>query len=213
MPRSWLRGAGSETWKSLVFARHGRAQMPPLQMPDWQTLPQEPQFDGSERKSAQYAPLADRQIWLRGQQYGLMPGGGMWRLGLLSATCPEGQQSFGLLFRRSCGQQIASVPGLTPMLPGRMGTAHFVRGGQQTCFLPVTQHDRFFGQQPALPQQRDVCLSQHLLPHSSSFGRQRLQSPVLGFRQCHFGGQHLPSPHRAWPEGQRFTHTLTELLM
>ena len=134
----------------------------------------------------------------------------MRRLGLLSATWPAGQQSFGLLLRRSCGQQIASVPGLTPMFPRRIGTAHFVRGGQQTCFLPFTQQERFFGQQPALPQQREVLRSQHLFPHSSSFGRHRLQRPVLGFWQCHFGGQHLPSPHQAWPEGHRFTQMLTE---
>jgi hypothetical protein len=185
--------------------------MPPLQMPDWQTFPHEPQFEGSDRKSAQYVPPEPRQTWPRGQQNGLTPGGGMRMPGLLSATWPGGQQSCGSFERRSCGQQIASVPDLMPMLPGRIGIAHFVRGGQQTCFLPVTQQDRFFGQQPASPQQRDVCLLQHFFPHSSSFGWQRLQRPVAGFRQCHLGGQHLLSPHQAWPDGHRFTQMLTEL--
>jgi hypothetical protein len=171
--------------------------MPPLQIPDWHTFPHEPQFDGSERKSAQKFPLAPRQIWPRGQQKGLTPGGGIRMPGLLSATWPGGQQSFGVLLRRSSGQQIASVPALMPMSPRRIGTAHFVRGGQQISFLPVTQHERLFGQQPASPQQRDVCRLQHFLPHSSSFGRQRLHSPVDGFWQCHFGGQHLLFPHQA----------------
>ena len=62
------------------------------------------------------------------------------------------------------------------------------RGGQHTCFLPVTQHDRFFAQQPALPQHRELLRLQHVLPHSSSPGRQRLQMPRAGLTQCHFGG-------------------------
>jgi hypothetical protein len=179
-------------------------------MVEAQTFPQLPQFIGSERRFAQTRPAPVTQIWLRGQQNGLTPGGGVRKPGLLSATCPAGQQSFGLLLRRSCGQQIASVPGLIPMFPRRIGTAHFCRGGQHTCFLPVTQHERFFGQQPAFPQQRVVRLSQHLRSHSSSNGSQRLQRPVEGFAQRQFFGQHVSLPQRARPSGQRGTQTAIE---
>jgi hypothetical protein len=147
---------------------------------------------------------------LGGQQYGLMPGGGVRKPGVLSATWPGGQQSFGLLFSRACGQQIASVPGLMPMSPPRIGIAHFVPEGQHFCVLPVTQQERFFGQHPALPQQREVLLSQHFFSHSSWFLRQRLQRPILSLAQFHFGGQHLFLPHHAWPWGQRFSHTRSE---
>jgi hypothetical protein len=205
MERSWLALERSETWKSPVFARQGSAQMPPLQMPDSHTFPQEPQFDGSDCRFAQNLRPPDRQIWLGGQQSGGMPGGGVRNPGLLSATIPGGQQSRGVLLSRSCGQQIDGVPGLTPMFPRRIGTAHFVRGGQQTWLLSVTQQERFFGQQPALPQQRLVRLSQHLRSHSSSFGPQRLHSPVEGFTQRQFLGQHLSLPQRARPCGQRGT--------
>ncbi len=181
--------------------------MPPLQMPESQTFPHDPQFAGSDCRFAQNARPPDRQIWLRGQQSGGTPGGGVRKPGLLSATIPGGQQSFGLLFRRSCGQQIAAVPRLTPMFPARIGTAHFVRGGQHTCAFSVTQQERFFGQQPALPQQRVVRLSQHLRSHSSSFGPQRSHSPVDGFTQRQFFGQHLSLPQRARPCGQRGTQT------
>jgi hypothetical protein len=147
---------------------------------------------------------------LGGQQYGLMPGGGVRNPGLLSATCPGGQHSLGLLFSRACGQQIESVPGLTPMSPARIGIAHFVPAGQQRCVSPVTQHERLFGQHPALPQQRDVLLSQHFLSHSSWFLRQRLQRPIFSLAQFHVGGQHLLLPHHAWPCGQRLSHTRSE---
>jgi hypothetical protein len=40
---------------------------------------------------------ADPQIWPGGQQNGLMPGGGVRKPGVLSATWPGGQQSSGLL--------------------------------------------------------------------------------------------------------------------
>src|SRR5215510_8471094 len=84
-------------------------------MPDWHTFPHEPQFDGSDRKSAQKFPLAPRQIWPRGQQNGLTPGGGMRMPGLLSATWPGGQQSFGLLLRRSSDHYSTWVPSETPV--------------------------------------------------------------------------------------------------
>ena len=69
--------------------------------------------------------------------------------------------------------------------------AHFSPRGQQTCVLPLLQHERLFGQQPALPQQRVVRLSQHLRRHSSWLGAQRLQSPVEGFAHRQFFGQHF----------------------
>ena len=99
-----------------------------------------------------------------------------------------------------------------PMSPARMGVAHFCPAGQQICFLPVLQHERLFGQHPALPQQREVDVSQHFCPHSSSFGQQRLQRPVLSLAQCHFGGQHLSLPHHAWFGGQRLVQTCDELV-
>ena len=181
--------------------------MPPLHTPDWQTLPHDPQFDGSDWRFAQTVRPPDLHTRLRGQQNGLTPGGGTRRPGLLSAIWPAGQQSFGLLFRRSAGQQIAGVRGRMPTLPGRIGIAHFVRGGQQTCRGPFTQHERLFGQQPASPQQREVRRSQHLFPHSSSLERQRLQSPLRSLTHCHLGGQHLSRPHHARPRGQRFVQT------
>jgi hypothetical protein len=134
----------------------------------------------------------------------------MRKPGLLRATCPGGQQSFGFLLSRAFGQQIASVLGLIPMSPGWIGTAHPWRGGQHTCFGPFTQQDRFFGQQPAFPQQRDVRRSQQRFSHSSSFGRQRLQSPLRSLTQCHLGGQHLSRPHHDCCGGQRFTQTRCE---
>ena len=96
-----------------------------------------------------------------------MPGGGVRKPGLLSATCPGGQHSFGLVFSRACGQQIASVPGLMPMSPAMIGIAHFVPAGQHCVLSPFTQHERFFGQHPALPQHREVLLLQHFFSHSS----------------------------------------------
>jgi hypothetical protein len=104
---------------------------------------------------------------------------------------------------------MAGVPALIPLAPARIGTAHFCPGGQHVCVLPVLQQDRFFGQQPALPQHRVVRLSQHLRSHSSSFGPQRLHSPVDGFTQRQFFGQHLSLPQRARPCGQRGTQTAT----
>ena len=96
------------------------------------------------------------------------------------------------------------------MFPSRMGMAHFSPRGQQTCVLPLLQHERLFGQQPALPQQRVVRLSQHLRRHSSWLGAQRLQSPVEGFAQRQFFGQHFDGPHRARPWEQRFTQTVCD---
>lgn len=76
--------------------RQGKAQIPPLQIPEAQTLPQLPQFLGSDRMSpAQYAPDADRQTWAGGQQSGGTPGGGILKVVVLSATMPGGQQSAG----------------------------------------------------------------------------------------------------------------------
>jgi hypothetical protein len=100
-----------------------------------------------------------------------------------------------------------SVPGFTPMSPPRIGIAHFWPDGQQRCVLPVTQHDRPFGQQPAFPQQRLVFRSQHFFPHSSSLGQQRLQRPVLSLMHFQFGGQQLSLPHHAWFGGHRFVQT------
>jgi hypothetical protein len=146
---------------------YGKTQTPPLQYLDAQRVPHEPQFSGSDCRFAQYAVAPDLQTMLGGQQYGLMPGGGVRKPGLLSATWPAGQQSFGLLFSRSGGQQIAAVPGLVPMSPARIGMAHFFPEGQQICVSPVTQHERLLGQHPAFPQHREVVLSQHFLSHSS----------------------------------------------
>jgi hypothetical protein len=97
-----------------------------------------------------------------------------------------------------------------PMFPWRMGMAHFSPRGQQTCVLPLLQHERLFGQQPALPQQRVVRLSQHLRRHSSWFGAQRLQRPVEGLAQRQLVGQHFEGPHRARPCGQRFAQTVCD---
>jgi hypothetical protein len=92
-----------------------------------------------------------------------------------------------------------------------MGVAHLWRAGQHTCRppgpVPFTQQERFFGQQPASPQQRDVRRSQHLLPHSSSFCLHRLQRPVRSLMQCQRGGQHLLLPHQARFGGQRCSQT------
>jgi hypothetical protein len=111
--------------------------------------------------------------------------------------------------RRSFGQQIASVFGTTPMLPGRIGMAQVWPCGQQIAFLSVTQHERPLGQHD-FPQQRLVRRSQHFVPHSSSFFRHRLQSPVASLTHCHFGGQHLSLPHQAWPCGHRFVQTFCD---
>jgi hypothetical protein len=96
------------------------------------------------------------------------------------------------------------------MSPCWIGIAHFCPGGQHFCVFPVTQHERLFGQQPALPQQRVVALLQHFFSHSSSFGAHRLQRPVAGFAQRQFVGQHLLGPQRARPLGQRGSQTRSE---
>lgn len=150
--------------------------------------------------------MPDPQIWLGGQQKGLMPGGGVRKPGLLSATWPDGQQSAGSLLKRAGGQQITLVPGLMPMLPARIGIAHFSPAGQHFCVLLVLQHARFFGQQPAFPQQRVVFRLQHFFSHSSSSGQQRLHNPLLSLMHFHFGGQQLSLPHHARFAGQRFVH-------
>jgi len=102
---------------------------------------------------------------------------------------------------------MALVPGFNPMSPARIGIAHFSPAGQHFCVLPVTQQARFFGQQPAFPQQRLVLRSQHFFPHSSSSGQQRLQRPVRSLMHFHFGGQHSSLPHHARLGGQRFVQT------
>jgi hypothetical protein len=143
-------------------------------------------------------PPAVVHVMLGGQQNGLMSErGGILNPGLFSATWPGGQQSFGSLLRRCCGQQIAFVFGTRPMFPGRIGSAHFVPAAQQTCSGPFTQQERLLGQQPALPQQREVRRSQHFVPHSSWSRRQRLHSPVPSLMQCQRGGQHVLRPHQA----------------
>jgi hypothetical protein len=97
-----------------------------------------------------------------------------------------------------------------PMSPGWIGIAHFCPAGQHVCVFPFTQHERFLGQQPAAPQQRVVARLQHFLSHSSSFGPQRLQSPVDGLAHRQLVGQHFCGPQRARPLGQRGTHWRSE---
>jgi hypothetical protein len=104
--------------------------MPPLQIPDAQTLPQCPQFAGSDCMSTQYLLVPDPQIWPGGQHHGGTPLGGVRKLVLLSATIPGGQQSFGSLLKRAAGQQSAFVPFFTPVSPAGMGIAHFCPAGQ-----------------------------------------------------------------------------------
>jgi hypothetical protein len=93
-------------------------------MPDAHTFPQLPQLLGSDSRFAQNLFPPDVQTWPGGQQCGLIPGGGIRKPGLLSATCPGGQQSLGWLFSRWGGQQITFAPFMGPMLPLRIGTAH-----------------------------------------------------------------------------------------
>ncbi len=167
-------------------------------------VPAWPQFCESACISAQILAVPDPQTRLGGQQNGLMPGGGVRKPGLLSATWPDGQQSAGFLLKRAGGQQITFVPGLMPISPPRIGIAHFWPAGQHFCSLPVLQHARPSGQQPAFPQHRDVFLLQHFFPHSSSSGQQRLHRLLLSLMHFHFGGQQVSRPHHALPEGQRF---------
>ena len=58
----------------------------------------------------------------------------------------------------------------------------------------MLQHTKYYGQQPALPQQRDVFLSQHffrtLPPRASS----ACKNPVRSLMHFHFGGQQLSRP-------------------
>jgi hypothetical protein len=98
------------------------------------------------------------------------------------------------------------------MFPAVICGAHFVFAGQQVRLPPTVQHERPFGQQRLLPQQRLVRLSQHFVPHSSCVVLQRLQVPRASFAQRQFRGQHLPGPQRARPCGQRGTHTPNEIV-
>jgi hypothetical protein len=99
------------------------------------------------------------------------------------------------------------VRGRIPMSPARIGTAHFSPAGQHFCVPPVTQHERLLGQQPAAPQHREVRRLQQRSLHCSSFGQQRLQSPVDSLMHFHRGGQHLFLPHHARFDGQRLVQT------
>jgi hypothetical protein len=143
--------------------------MPSLHTPDAQTFPQDPQFCGLKRRSTHLplqhvsvpsvgldwqpiVPAPEPQVRPAGQQKGLSPGPTLIP-GPVNATCPAGQQIFSFGTNRSGGQQIAGVWGTTPSLPGRIGMAHFSRGGQHVWWPePSEQHERFFGQQPAVPQ-------------------------------------------------------------
>jgi hypothetical protein len=92
---------------------------------------------------------------------------------------------------------------VSPLWPGRICSAHFVRGGQHVRLPLTVQQARPFWQQRFSPQQRLVDRLQHFEPHSSSFAWQRLQRPVRSFAQRHPLGQHLFRPHHACPGGQR----------
>jgi hypothetical protein len=83
--------------RTMAIIGQGRAQIPPLQIPDAHTLPQLPQLFESDCMSAQYLLVPDPQTWPGGQQSGGMPGGGMRKATVLSATIPGGQQSSGFL--------------------------------------------------------------------------------------------------------------------
>ena len=114
-------------------------------MPDWHTFPQLPQFLGSDRRSTQAFPAtADGQIWPGGQQNGLMPGGGMAKPGVLSATCPGGQQISSAVLKRGRGQQTRGEFRVSRLWPARICGAHFVLGGQQMRFPSTVQHARPF---------------------------------------------------------------------
>ena len=65
-----------------------------------------------------------------------MPGGGVRKPGVLSATWPGGQQSLGFSLKRTVGQQTTLVPGLMPISPPRIGIAHFCPAG--AAFLLLT---------------------------------------------------------------------------
>ena len=95
------------------------------------------------------------------------------------------------------------------MSPGAISTAHFSPSGQHVCFPFDEQHERLFGQHPAVPQHCDE-LGQHFFPHSSWPGGHRLQSPVDAFAHRKPFGQHLPGPQRACPSGQRGSQTCWE---
>ena len=134
---------------------------------------------------------------LGGQQYGLMPGGGARKPGVLSATCPGGQQISSEVLKREVGQQTCFELPVIPISPAAIWGAHFVLDGQQIRLPSTVQHGRPSLQHRSFPQQRDVFRSQHFFPHSSWSLRQRLQRRIFSLAQFHFGGQHLFCPHHA----------------
>jgi len=182
----------------LSYDDHGGAHTPPEQIPDGHTFPHRPQLRASLLSSTHALPAtSDGQICPGGQQKGLMPVGGRARPGVLSATCPGGQQISSAVLKRATGQQIRGDDLVMPIAPRRIIGAHLVFGGQQVRSPSTVQHARPFWQQRFGPQQRLVRLSQHFVPHSSSVRPQRLQRPVLSLAQRHLGGQHFLRPHHA----------------
>jgi hypothetical protein len=90
-------------------------------MPDGHWFPQLPQFLGSDCRFTQAFPAtAEGQIWPGGQQNGLIPGGGMAKPGVLSATCPGGQQISSDVLKRGSGQQTRGEFRVSPLWPGRI---------------------------------------------------------------------------------------------